>query len=81
MTAPPADLTADGVSNLFASLKRVIEAGAPDMMPVQHYDVRGPDGVFVTKFLKRVNHPIFDSEGRLIYLLHHVEDVTDIVLS
>ncbi|MCY1745264.1 hypothetical protein [Ensifer sp. SL37] len=74
-------MAADGVSNLFASLKRIIETGASDPMPVQHYDVRGPDGVFVTKFWKPANRPIFDSEGRLVYLLHHVEDVTDIILS
>lgn len=77
----PANVAADGVSNLFASLKRIIETGASDPMPVQHYDVRGPDGVFVTKFWKPANRPIFDSEGRLVYLLHHVEDVTDIILS
>ena len=62
----PADATADGVSNLFASLKRVTETGALDAMPIQHYDLRDPDGVFVTKFWKAVNRPIFDGEGRLV---------------
>lgn len=75
----PAYATADGVSNLFASLKRVTETGAVDAMPIQHYDVRDPDGVFVTKFWKPVNRPIFDGEGRLVYLLHHVQDVTGIL--
>jgi hypothetical protein len=30
----------------------------------------------VTKYWLPVNHPIFDANGRLVYLLHHVTDVT-----
>lgn len=73
----PDDLTADGVSNLFASLTRVVECGGADPMAVQRYDVRDANGIFLTKFWKPVNRPIFDQRGRLIYLLHHVEDVTE----
>lgn len=55
------------------------KTGAIDAMPIQHYDIRDPDGVFVTKFRKPVNLPILDDEGRLVYLLHHIEDVTNIL--
>ena len=72
----PADEMANGVSNLFASLRRASERGIADKMPVQRYDVRDPNGVFVTKFWQPINRPIFNDDGKLVYLLHHVEDVT-----
>ncbi|KSV83894.1 hypothetical protein N183_37950 [Sinorhizobium sp. Sb3] len=30
----------------------------------------------LTKFSKPENRPIFDPDGRLVNLLHHIEDVT-----
>lgn len=68
--------TADGVSNLYASLRNVVETGQPHAMAVQRYDVRDIDGDFVEKYWQPINTPIHDPAGRLICLLHHVEDVT-----
>ncbi|MEY9626411.1 hypothetical protein [Sinorhizobium fredii] len=71
-TQPP---TASAI--FFALQKRVIEHGAAAAMSIQRCGGRNPQGAFVTKFWKPVNRPIFDDEGRLVYvLLHHVEDVT-----
>ncbi len=42
----PDDSAATGVSNLRASLDRVLENALPDTMAIQKYDVRRPDGVF-----------------------------------
>ena len=50
-------------------------------MAVQRYDIRDPDGKFVERHWQPINSPIHDSDGLLIYLLHHVEDVTADVLS
>jgi hypothetical protein len=50
-------------------------------MAIQRYDIRDPDGQFVERYWQPVNTPIFDESGRLIYLLHWVEDVTEQVLS
>lgn len=73
----PDDPTADGVSNLYASLRIAAETGRPHEMAIQHYDVRDPSGRFVTRYWKLVNTPIRDDDDRLLFLLHHVEDVTD----
>ena len=73
----PSDEGADGVNNLYASLKRAAEIGLPDVMPTQRYDVRDATGMFLTKFWKPTNTPIFDPQGRLVYLLHEVKDVTN----
>jgi hypothetical protein len=68
--------TADGVSNLFESLRRVVQTGQPHAMAVQRYDVRDPNGLFTEKYWQPINTPIHDQDHRLICLLHHVEDVT-----
>ena len=67
---------ADGVSNLYASLRTVVKTGQPHAMAVQRYDVRDPQGQFVERHWQPINSPIHDRDGVLIYILHHVEDVT-----
>jgi PAS domain-containing protein len=77
----PDDALADGVSNLYASLRTVVKTGHPHAMAVQRYDICDPDGRFVERHWQPINSPIHDGDGILIYLLHHVEDVTADVLS
>jgi PAS domain-containing protein len=72
----PDDSSADGVNNLFASLRIVAETGKAHKMAVQRYDVRNADGVFVERHWQPINTPLFDEDGHLRYILHHVEDVT-----
>jgi len=72
----PDDSSADGVNNLFVSLCVVAETGAAHVMAVQRYDVRNEDGVFIERYWQPVNTPVFDRDGHLRYILHHVEDVT-----
>jgi PAS domain-containing protein len=67
---------ADGVSNLYASLKTVAKTGQPHAMSVQRYDIRDPSGQFVERHWQPINTPVHDAGGRLAFLLHHVEDVT-----
>lgn len=73
----PNDSSADGVNNLFASLRIVAETGEAHTMPVQRYDVRNEDGVFIVRYWQPVNTPIFDEDGHLRYILHYVEAVTE----
>jgi PAS domain-containing protein len=73
----PDDALADGVSNLYSSLRIVAQTGQPHAMAVQRYDIRDPNGAFVERHWQPINSPIRDRDGHLIFLLHHVEDVTD----
>jgi PAS domain-containing protein len=73
----PDHALADGVNNLYASLKTVAQTGRPHAMAVQRYDIRDPTGAFVERHWQPINMPIHDAQGRLMFLLHHVEDVTD----
>ena len=80
----PSDRQANGVENLRASLERVIAARKPDRMAVQKYDIRRladhPEGEFEERYWSPLNTPVFSSTGELQYILHQVEDVTDIIL-
>jgi signal transduction histidine kinase/DNA-binding response OmpR family regulator len=75
----PDDPAATGTSNLRASLDRVLKTRKPDTMPVQKYDIRGPDGGFVARYWSPKNLPVLSPSGEVLYILHRVEDVTELV--
>lgn len=78
----PDDPTADGVSNLRASLLRVVSTKKADTMPIQKYDIQLPaeqGGGFEEKHWSPKNSPVLDEDGHLIYIIHQVEDVTELV--
>jgi signal transduction histidine kinase len=73
----PDDPAATGVSNLRASLERVIRLKRADTMAVQKYDIRRPEGGgFEVRYWSPVNSPVV-IEGQLAYIIHAVEDVTE----
>ncbi len=79
----PAEIDATGVSNLRASLQRVVATLAPDTMAVQKYDIRRPasaGGGFEERHWSPINTPIV-VDGALRFIVHRVEDVTDFVVS
>ncbi len=76
----PDDPDADGVASLGASLERVRRLGVADVMPDQKYAMRRPDhegGGFEVRYWRPVNTPVLDGDGRVRFLIHRVEDVTD----
>ena len=75
----PDDAEATGTSNLRASLERVLKTGVADTMAVQKYDFRDADGSFVTRYWSPRNLPVLSAEGEVRYILHRVEEVTDLV--
>lgn len=79
----PADPNADGVRNLRASLERAARELVPDVMAVQKYDIRLPPeegGMFETRYWSPLNSPVLGPDGRLAFIIHRVEDVTEFVL-
>ncbi|HEU4733714.1 MAG TPA: PAS domain S-box protein, partial [Kofleriaceae bacterium] len=74
----PADPDATGTRNLSASIARAIATREPDTMAVQKYDVRRPDGTFEQRWWAPVNTPVLDESHAVRYIIHRVEDVTDL---
>jgi len=78
----PGDPSATGVRNLKASLNRVLRDGVADIMHIQKYDVQRPaskGGGFEERYWSPVNSPVLGKDGRLLYIIHRVEDVTEFV--
>ena len=78
----PSDTTATGVSNLRSSLERVLRSGQRDAMAVQKYDIRRPEsegGGFEVRHWSPINSPVLGDDGRVQYIIHAVEDVTEFV--
>ncbi|MDP9000666.1 MAG: PAS domain-containing protein [Myxococcota bacterium] len=77
----PDDHEATGVKNLSASLERVIQSRNPDPMAIQKYDIRKPKdqgSTFEERYWSPINSPIIDEAGQLAFIIHRVEDVTEI---
>lgn len=75
----PDEIGASGVSNVRASLERVLRTGLADTMAIQKYDVRRPDGVFEEHFWSPINSPMIGPDGKVTYIIHRVEEVTEFV--
>jgi signal transduction histidine kinase/CheY-like chemotaxis protein len=78
----PDDPEATGVGNLRASLERVRRNLVADTMAVQKYDIRRPaaeGGGFEVRYWSPFNSPVVGADGRLAYIVHRVEDVTEFV--
>jgi signal transduction histidine kinase/CheY-like chemotaxis protein len=78
----PNDPDATGVSNLRASLARVLSTHAPDTMAFQKYDIRRPEsegGGFEERYWSPLNSPVINPDGSLAFIIHRVEDVTELV--
>jgi signal transduction histidine kinase len=78
----PNDPHATGTRNLRFSLETVLATGAPHTMAVQKYDIQRPEsegGGFEERYWKPVNTPVL-GDGGVAYIIHAVENVTDLVL-
>jgi len=79
----PEDQASTSVRDLRASLNHVVSKKQADVMSVQKYDIplRDGSGAFELKYWSPVNTPVLDAEGHVAYIIHHVEDVTEYVVS
>ncbi|MFF4837590.1 PP2C family protein-serine/threonine phosphatase [Streptomyces sp. NPDC001315] len=77
----PNDPTATGMRDLEASLSRVLATGERDAMALQRYDVACPDrpGEWEERYWSPVNAPVFDADGKVVLLVHRVEEVTELI--
>ncbi len=78
----PEDSTATGTSNLRESLEHVLREGVPDTMAVQKYDIPRPQtagGGFEERYWSPINLPVFRVDGTVKWIIHRVEDVTELV--
>ena len=75
----PNEEKASGVANLRASLMRVLRFKRADAMPIQRYDIRRPEGAFEQRYWSPLNCPALDDAGEVRWIIHRVEDVTELV--
>lgn len=68
----------DGVENLSESLRRAVDQKATDIMAVQRYDIRKPNGEWDIRYWRPLNAPVV-IDDKVAYIIHHVVDVTSVV--
>jgi signal transduction histidine kinase len=75
----PGDLHGIGASNLRNSFDYVLKNKKNHRIPVQKYDIKKPDGSFAERYWNAVNKPILNKNNEVIYIIHRVDDVTELV--
>ena len=77
----PHDPAATAVRDLKASLQRVIQYRRPDALTVQKYDIPlpPPETGFDERYWSTLNTPVLDEYGAVTWIIHRVEDLTELV--
>ena len=78
----PDDPAAEAASALCQSLRRVCELKRPDAMAAQRYAAPRPitaGGGFEERYWQALNTPVLDDGGALRWIIHRVEDVTELL--
>ncbi|MEV7179035.1 SpoIIE family protein phosphatase [Kitasatospora sp. NPDC093679] len=77
----PNDPEATGARNLGASLHRVLATGERDSMALQRYDVESLErpGEWQERYWSPVNAPVLGPDGRVVLLVHRVEEITELI--
>ncbi|KTF69027.1 ATP-binding protein [Sphingomonas sp. WG] len=65
--------------SLKASLERVLHSKSVDKMPAQRYPAPNAAGQVVERWWQAVNTPLLDADGRLVFIVHHAQDVTELM--
>jgi len=77
-----ASTISNSANQLLASLKRVLIYKMPDVIPAQQYDIALHDGSnHKEKYWRFFNVPVLDDQQEVEYIIHHVEDVTELKIS
>ena len=75
----PNHSAADGVSNVRASLLKVLKTRVPDAMPLIRYDVKPAVGPYQTRWWQITNTPILGDDGYVRWIINRADDVTELV--
>lgn len=75
----PDDPEATGENNLRNSLLRVLKNKETDKMALQKYDIQNEKGEFEVRYWEPCNIPVKNEKGDIEYIIHHVEDVTNLI--
>lgn len=78
----PNDPYATGVKNLKDSLEQVVKTKRPHRMVIQKYDIPVPgstSGEFEERYWSPINTPVLNERNEVLYIIHHVENVTETI--
>ncbi|MET9831621.1 SpoIIE family protein phosphatase [Streptomyces sp. NPDC006385] len=77
----PSDPAATGMRDVRASMLRVVATGERDTMALQRYDVEDPlrPGHWEERYWSPINAPVHGPDGRVAFVLHRVEEVTELI--
>jgi PAS domain S-box-containing protein len=73
----PEDPEFVGEKTVRASLEYVLSHKEPHQLPIQRYDIPAAGGGFEERYWAANNKPVLGENGKVIYLIHTADDVTE----
>jgi PAS domain S-box-containing protein len=74
----PSDPDSEGHRQLVSSLQRALATGAPDHLPLIHYDIPRPQGGLEKRSWSATHTPLKGQDGAVSLILQHTVDVTEL---
>jgi PAS domain S-box-containing protein len=74
----PSDPDSEEHRQLVSSLQRALATGAPDHLPLIHYDIPLPEGGFEKRSWSATHTPLKAPDGSVAFILQHTVDVTEL---
>jgi PAS domain-containing protein len=75
----PGDSGAEGLSQLRASLLKVLKTREADTIAPFRYDVQGESGPYETRWWTVTNTPILGEDGYVRWIINRAQDVTELM--
>jgi signal transduction histidine kinase len=71
-----------GDGSLRSSLDRTLRLRRADVMPVEKLAIQSSDGSggVIERVFRRANHPVLGPDGKVVYVIHQVENLTEGIL-
>lgn len=76
----PEDTLTDAFSYTRFSMNYVLQNKTDHTIPIQRHDVWNSAGFFEERYWKSVNKPILNNDNEIQYIIHKIEDITEIVI-
>jgi PAS domain-containing protein len=75
----PGDSGAQGLSQLRASLLKVLKTKEADLMAPFRFDVQGEKGPYEERWWQVVNTPVLGDDGYVRWIINRAQDVTELI--
>lgn len=77
----PVDVANNNGYSLKGALQTVLDTKETLVTPLRKYKIQKSDGTFENKYWSSEDKPVLNAQNEIVYIIHSVEDITDVIRS